>query len=428
MPNVTATAAAAPRAGGLSRRQVVAWRNAIFLIFGLCGIGMASWVARVPAVRDGLGASTLEMGLLIFGLAAGSIIGLLASSHIITRFGAATTIGWSLTLGPAGFAVAGIGATFGPSFAVTFGGLALFGAGFGMCDVAMNVSGAANERVLGRAIMPLFHAAFSFGTMLGAGLGALAESIGLPIAIHTGVISIVMIVGTHIAIRSLQSEQLLSAEATAVPDRDRSTSWQGRLSIWRDPGTLLIGLIVLGMAFAEGSANDWLALAMVDGHDVSNASGAVILGVFVTAMTVGRIAGVAVLDRFGRVPVLRTSSVLAAIGLLVVIFAPGAGLAVFGVVLWGLGSSLGFPVGMSAAADDPKMAAARVSAVATIGYCAFLGGPPLIGFLGEHFGLLDALLVVVVLVAIGGLASGAAREPDVKGAGTAAGGRNTTGE
>jgi fucose permease len=167
---------------------------------------------------------------------------------------------------------------------------------------------------------------------------------------------------------------------------------------------------------------------MVDGHDVSNASGAVILGVFVTAMTVGRIAGVAVLDRFGRVPVLRTSSVLAAIGLLVVIFAPGAGLAVFGVVLWGLGSSLGFPVGMSAAADDPKMAAARVSAVATIGYCAFLGGPPLIGFLGEHFGLLDALLVVVVLVAIGGLASGAAREPDVKGAGTAAGGRNTTGE
>jgi len=80
-------------------------------------------------------------------------------------------------------------------------------------------------------------------------------------------------------------------------------------------------------------------------------------------------------------------------------------------VLWGLGSALGFPVGMSAAADDPKTAAARVSAVATIGYVAFLIGPPLLGFLGENFGLLNSLLVVLVLVTVAGLASGSAREP-----------------
>ncbi len=419
MPKATAAGAAISNTDGLSRHQVVAWRNATFVIFGLCGIGMASWVARVPAVRDGLHASTLEMGRLIFGLAAGSIIGLLASSHIIARFGAARTIAWCLTVGPIGLTVAGIGATVGPSFAVTFGGLALFGAAFGMCDVAMNVSGAANERVLRRAIMPLFHAAFSFGTMIGAGLGALAESIGLPIAIHTGIISIVMVAGTLIATRFLQSEHLVAEETEPAPGDDREVTWRDRLSIWRDSRTLLIGLIVLGMAFAEGSANDWLALAMVDGHGVSNASGAVVLGVFVTAMTVGRIAGVPMLDRFGRVPVLRTSSVLAALGLLIVIFVPSAVVAVFGVVLWGLGSALGFPVGMSAAADDPRTAAARVSAVATIGYCAFLVGPPLIGFLGEHFGLLHALLIVLVLVAIAALVSHAAREPHPAGARTA---------
>ncbi len=93
-----------------------------------------------------------------------------------------------------------------------------------------------------------------------------------------------------------------------------------------------------------------------------------------------------------------------------VIFVPVLWISLIGVVLWGLGASLGFPVGMSAAADDPRTAAARVSAVATIGYFAFLVGPPVIGFLGDHVGLLHALTVVLVLVAVAGFASGAARE------------------
>jgi MFS family permease len=164
------------------------------------------------------------------------------------------------------------------------------------------------------------------------------------------------------------------------------------------------------MAFSEGSANDWLTLATVDGHGTSKATGALVFGIFVTAMTVGRLAGVRLLDRFGRVPVLRFSAALAAVGLLIYILVPALPVAVIGVVLWGLGSALGFPVGMSAASDDPKTAAARVSAVATIGYFAFLVGPPSIGYLGQHFGLLIALFEVLVLVALAGLVSGAARE------------------
>ena len=167
------------------------------------------------------------------------------------------------------------------------------------------------------------------------------------------------------------------------------------------------------MAFAEGSANDWLALAMVDGHSVTHAAGAAIFGVFVAAMTVGRIGGVFVLDRFGRVPVLRASAVLAIVGLLLVILVPSTAVAIVGTVLWGLGAALGFPVGMSAAADDPRKAAASVSAVATIGYCAFLVGPPVIGFLGQSIGLLHALFAVLVLIVAAGLASGAARQRTV---------------
>ncbi|WP_108249278.1 MFS transporter [Planctomonas deserti] len=410
MADTTEHRASTPGAD-IPRRQATAWRNALFVIFFLSGIGLASWVSRVPAVRDALGASTLEMGALIFGLAAGSIVGLLASSHILARFGAKVTMVACLIGGPIGFLLAGIGATVGPSFLLIFAGLAVFGAGSGMCDVAMNVSGAANERVLGSTVMPLYHAAFSLGTVAGAGAGALAEGANVPIAVHTAVIAAVMIAAAIASARFVLHENVAHDTRDAQGNPTEST-WRSRLAIWRDPRTILIGLIILGMAFAEGSANDWLALAMVDGHGVDNTTGALVFGVFVTAMTVGRIAGVPLLDRFGRVPVLRVSAVFAAVGLLLVIFGPAPAVAVVGVVLWGLGSALGFPVGMSAAADDPRTAGARVSAVATIGYCAFLVGPPAIGFLGEHFGLLNGLLVVLILVAVAGIVSGSAREPE----------------
>jgi len=394
---------------GLTRPQVRAWRNALFAIFGLCGLSMASWASRIPAVKEALQVSTSSMGMLIFGIAAGSIVGLLASSHVLARIGARRTIAVVLTVGAVGFAIAGFGVSVGPSYAVVMVGLVIFGSMFSICDVAMNLQGAVNERVLGRSVMPVFHAFFSFGTVIGAALGAAAEAIQLPIAAHLLIVAVIFAGGALVSVRFLQSEHIIAEDAVAHDDH--SKTWQGRLSIWRDPRTLLIGLIVLGMAFTEGSANDWLALAMVDGHDTTKATGALVLGIFVASMTVGRLAGVSLLDRFGRVPVLRGSAVLAAIGLIMVIFIPVLWISIVGVVFWGLGASLGFPVGMSAAADDPKTAAARVSAVATIGYFAFLVGPPVIGFLGQHVGLLHALLVVLVLVALAGLASGAAREP-----------------
>ncbi len=399
----------------LTRPQIVAWRNAVFLIFALCGVGMASWVARTPAIRDALGASTFEMGLIVFGLAAGSIVGLTSSSHLLARIGSANTIRVSLTAAGFGLALTGLGATMAVS-AVVVSGLALFGLGIGTCDVSMNVEGAANERALDRTVMPLFHALFSGGTILGAALGAAAEFAGIAIVVHLTIVGAVMIAGALFAVRYLQPDPFAShSSASEGEDGEQKSNggWRARLGIWRDRRTLLIGLIVLGMAFAEGSAGDWLALAMVDGHGVDNATGAMVFGIFVTAMTVGRVGGVYLLDRFGRVPVLRVSAVFAAVGLVVVIFSPFPWLAGVGVVLWGLGSALGFPVGMSAAADDPRNAAARVSAVATIGYLAFLVGPPLVGFVGEQVGLLNALLMVLALVAVAGIVSPAARKPKV---------------
>ena len=391
----------------LTRAQIRHWRNALFGVFALCGVGLASWAARIPAVSEGLSLGTADVGLLLLGAAVGSILGLLASGHVVARFGARAVMRWALIGLSIGVAIAGFGVTNFASFAITVAGLFVFGASMGICDVAMNVSGAANERALGRTVMPIYHAFFSFGTMAGAAIGWLAETASVPLSLHLGVVGAIMIVASLIAIPFVMPEGHDIADLS-----EPAAGWRERLAIWRDPRTLFVGILVLGMAFAEGSANDWLAYAMVEGHDTDRPTGALVLGLFLSAMTAGRLVGVRALDRFGRVPVLRASSVLAFVGLLMLITVPITWIAVVGVALWGLGASLGFPVGMSAAADDPRTAAARVSAVATIGYVAFLVGPPVIGFLGERFGILGGLTLVLVLVAAAGFATPSAREPE----------------
>jgi cyanate permease len=64
---------------------------------------------------------------------------------------------------------------------------------------------------------------------------------------------------------------------------------------------------------------------------------------------------------------------------------------------------------MTAAADDPQWAAARVSVVSSIGYTAFLAGPPLIGFLTQSAGILRALFTVFGALALALLTSNSLR-------------------
>jgi MFS family permease len=222
----------------------------------------------------------------------------------------------------------------------------------------------------------------------------------------------VLVIGVAIvAVRFIPNEVELGDPEAGVPEK---RPWRERLrenlSVWADWRLILIGVVMLGMAFAEGSANDWLALGVVDGHHQSNATGALVFGFFVAAMTVGRVLGGPLVDRIGRTNSIRLTAGLGVLGLLLFILGGPLWLVVVGTVLWGFGVSLGFPLGMSAAADGTDKPAARVSAVAMIGYCAFLVGPPLIGFLGQAFGILNALFVLLVLMVASALAAPAVRE------------------
>jgi len=388
-------------------RTPTSWRNALFVVFMINGLGFSTWLARVPAIRDGLDISTAEVAALLFTGAVGAVSGLVFSSHIIAWLGQRNTILFFGLVGLVGLAGIGIGSSWVSSYALTVVAIICAGAGNGIADVAMNVEGATVEKAVSRNIMPWFHAFWSLGTVTGAGLSALMSFLGVGIAPHTIAMALIMAPVLWFASRVITDDR----GSVNVEGVEQRSTLADRLRVWKEPRTLAIGIIALGMAFAEGSANDWLALAIVDGRDQTNATGALWFGFFTLGMMTGRIGGVYLLDKFGRVPVLQWSAAMAIAGLALVILVEQPVLSGLGALIWGLGSSLGFPVGMSAAADNPEGSAARVSAVATVAYGAFLIGPPLIGGLGDSIGILTALWVVVAVIVLAFFAAPAAKPP-----------------
>lgn len=394
-----------------SRRELSAWRNAVFAVFVLSGLALATWVARIPGVRDdlGLGKDPSAVGLLILGMSVGAILGLALSSAALVRFGPHKGMFGALLIAAVGMALLGLGSTVFHAVPLVAIGLILLGFGNGMLDVMMNVEGTAVEREIGKTLMPLMHACFSLGTVIGAGIGAAAAALHISVAWHLLGVAVVLVAGIAVAIRFIPREAELGDDDGEKPRIPFGERMRSALAVWADWRLILIGVVMLGMAFGEGSANDWISLAAVDGHGQSNATGAVVFGVFVTAMTIGRVAGGPVVDRIGRVNAIRITAGMGVAGLLLFILGGPMWVVVIGTVLWGFGVSLGFPLGMSAAADGAGNPAARVSAVAIIGYCAFLVGPPVIGFLGKEFGLLNALYLILALLLASLLAAPAVR-------------------
>ena len=371
-------------------------RRALFVFFLIPGLAMSSWVTRTPDVRDRLGVSTGEMGLVLFGLSVGSMLGILGSGPLVSRFGPRPVIGAGTALIVLSMLLAGAGTAASSAPAVT-AGLFLFGAGMGGGEVALNVDGAEVERLTRRTVLPALHGFFSLGTVIGACVGIACTAAALPVSWHLAAVALMT------AALFAHAYRAIPAGAGGAPDDSEQVTdaEKGqRPAVWKDRRLLLIGGIVLTMALAEGAANDWLPLLMVDGHGMGAALGSAVYAGFAAAMAIGRFGGGFFIDRFGRAPVVRASALSAALGLAVVIFADAPVLAGAAVFFWGLGASLGFPLALSAAGDSGPHAAARVSLVATIGYVAFLVGPPGLGFLGDHYGLRAAMTVVLVLVAV----------------------------
>lgn len=382
-----------------SPARVRAALRATYVAFAGSGFAFANWGSRIPQVRDRLHLQPSELGLVLLAIAVGSVVALPLSGPLLTRLGSRRTVTSMSLLLATGHAVTAVGYLAGVLPLVA--GLFLIGLGNGAWDVAMNVQGARVERHLGRSVMPRLHAGFSLGTVAGALVGAAMVATGVPVTAHLLGVAVVVGIAVPVSVRHF------------VPDRgDSDTGESGRAAAWAawtEPRTLLIGVFVLAFAFAEGTGTDWIGVALIDGRGTSATVGTLGFAAFVAAMTTGRWFGPGLLDRYGRVAVTRSTACLAVSGLLLFVFVPSTPVGFAGVLLWGAGTSLGFPVGMSAGADDTDRAASRVSVIASIGYCAFLGGPPLIGFLGQHLTVLRAMTAVAVLLALAALIAGNVR-------------------
>ncbi|MED0992254.1 MFS transporter [Bacillus nitratireducens] len=383
-------------------KTLLASRNALFLLFALPGVAFATWISRTAATRDILAVSNAEMGWILFGLSVGSIMGLLSASHFIDCKGARDVIIGSMFFMIVGLICLGINIYFVSSMGA-FSSLLVFGVGYGLAEVALNVEGSSIERKLGTTLLPKFHGFFSVGTLVGALSGSIAASLHIPILYQFLAISVVFVLLVCMVYRFLPY-------GAGKKEKSQNKKRAKRTSLRMEKKVLLIGLFVLGMAFAEGSANDWLPIVMVDGHEQSVVTGSIMYTVFVMAMTLARMCSSYFLDRFGRVVVVRATIMMAIIGISIVIFGSNSYFLALGVVLWGIGAALGFPIGLSAAGDDRENATSNVAAVSIIGYTAFLVGPPFLGILGEAFGIRNALLAVLLFVLLSGIVSSITRE------------------
>jgi MFS family permease len=384
---------------------VARWRNAIILAFALGGITVASWGPRMPTIRAELGLSTGTIGVLVACSTVGSIFGLMAARFALHRLGGRGAVLSALLVTAAALALMGVGVN-SRSVATVAAGFTIVGFGVGTLDVSINVEGAAAERAAGRTLLPLMHAGWSAGAAIGAAIGALCAAADIdPGTQFLLLAALVVIVG-------LVMSRDIPAEAPEEPEPQEAVSRKLKLrrwlAGWTDRRLLLIGLVLLGVEFGEGSANNWLSLAVKQDHGQSAAIAALFMTLFAVSEALTRTVAGPLVDRFGRVRMLRYTTALGVAGVALFVLAHVIWLVGIGVVLWAIGVSMGFPLGMSAAAEgeDP---ATQVSVAASIGYQASLIGPPVIGFLAESAGLLSSLWVLAFLFLAAFAAAGSLR-------------------
>ncbi|CUB23730.1 MFS transporter [Bacillus safensis] len=380
------------------------WYKAIIVIFTMSGISISTWFSRTPEVRDLLQANTGTMGLILLGLSVGSIVGLVLSNVFVRKKGGRVAIVISAFLMFFGFTTLAIGSTLSSIFVVT-SGLFLFGAGSGMCNVAMNLEGTEIEYSIKKTILPILHASFSIGTLIGAGAGILFIHLGVSVLIHLLVIALLFFLSILICTRFIP-------HGTGKDQHEKqSDTVEPAQTAWLNKRTISLAMIALCLAFVEGSANDWIPLAMVDGYQVSHSMSTVIYALFLCGMISGRLISGRLIDRFGRVLLLRVAILSAAAGLFLVILKISLVVCMISIFLWGLGASLGFPLTISAAGDDSRYAVKRVSIVTLSGYTASLSGPPILGLLANQVGLLHAFIFVLFAICIAGIFTKAVAKP-----------------
>ena len=382
--------------------------RAVGVTFALAGVVSASTFSRVPSLRDNTGATPAQLSVALVCVGLGALLLMPFTGRLTERFSSASVVRWFGVVSLIGWGAAAHASSV-PVLALV---LLVTGAGAGVWDVAMNVQGHTVEQRRRQVLMPAWHAAFSYGAVGGAGIGALCARLDVAVEVQLPVMAAVALVVLGLSTRwyvgdEAAAEVPATAELGATARRPVAPAGATRGITLTE---VLIGVMVLCTALGEGAANDWLGLTLVDSRGLPEAFGGLALAGFNLPMGTARLAGGRLIASFGRVPVLQASGTAAAAGILLLCFVDSPVAAAVGAALWGLGLAVVFPSGISAAGELPGRGARAISVVSTIGYTGFLLGAPLIGQLTRVVPLDRALLVVAGACALMVVVAPAARE------------------
>jgi MFS family permease len=372
-------------------------RLAVSTLFTLLGFLYGAWVARIPGVADRVGAGPGLLGLVLLGIAVGSVTTMPFAGRLCQRRSSTRVAVWFGVAGSLSLPVIGLAAQTGEP-AVLALALVLNGALTGGLDVSMNANAVAVIRHTRRPLMPAFHALFSVGGMLGSATGGLAAAVGLQVTVHFGLVAVAGVATTLLVARHLADDP----GQPPAPRRHAGPVAAVRATARRlDVLLVVLGAITFCSALSEGAMADWTALFLRNVLHTGEGAAAAGFAAFSVAMAVSRFGGSLVLTRWDAARVVAVGCLLAVAGTALAVTAPAAPLAAIGFATVGVGLSCAIPVTFNAAGAHPLGSGPAISVVSTVGYSGFLAGPPLIGVLAQWAGLRVGLGAVILFCAAG---------------------------
>lgn len=354
-------------------------------------LSFGAWLPRIPEIQARLALGPSELALALLGMPLGLLIALPFAGPLVARLGGRATIRWSF---PAFLACICLPPASG-HFAMLFFALMASGIAMALVELGMNIVADEVEKHDNVAIMSRCHGFWSLGMMAGSLAGSGLAALGL--APHWSVLLVALLV----APLSL----IVPAALPATPSPISATPEASHSSLFI-PGLLLLSICIVGLAsnLAEGASADWSAVYLTDVFAAAGGAAGLGYSAYALMMAIGRFAGDWLRVTWGPVTLIRWSYGLATIGVALLAVSPSYWLAILGFALIGMGGSTGVPLAVSAAASvGGRPAASNVAMVTFVSLIAFVGGPPVIGLLAEHFGIRFALAVTMLPTFVAGL-------------------------
>ena len=377
--------------------------------FFLNAVLYASLVPRLPELRDGLGIGNATLGIAIAALPLGSFLAAPLSSVLLRRFGSALTACSGLVL----LALALCAAVSAPSWPLLAVALFLAGIVDALVDVAQNAHGLRVQRAYGRSILNSFHGLWSVGAATGAGLGSAAAALAVPLVSQVWLSAALFVV-----VALLLQRWMLPGPDRPAPERSSSGSGGhgpggpggpgghgghgGSSSASTGRSRVVVVLTALGLIAACGSVvedagSSWSAIYLRD--ELATSAGVAGSGylALMVAMTIARLTGDRVVDRYGQRRVARAGGAVTALGMALALAWPSVPSTLLGFALAGAGVATLIPAAFHAADELPGLPhGLGLSLVNWAMRLGFLLSPPVIGFIADSTSVRTGLALTVV--------------------------------